>query len=45
MRLSGMSRVAHLQGSLASGLRNGLMRARSSSVSLRRLESILGHRT
>jgi 2-polyprenyl-6-methoxyphenol hydroxylase-like FAD-dependent oxidoreductase len=42
---SHMSRIAHLQGPLASGLRNGLLRASSSRVSLRRLEPIVGHRT
>jgi 2-polyprenyl-6-methoxyphenol hydroxylase-like FAD-dependent oxidoreductase len=42
---SRMSRIAHLQGPVASGLRNGLMRASTSSVSLRRLEPIVGHRT
>jgi hypothetical protein len=30
---------------VASGVRNGLMRASTSSVSLRRLEPIVGHRT
>jgi 2-polyprenyl-6-methoxyphenol hydroxylase-like FAD-dependent oxidoreductase len=42
---SQMSRIAHLQGRLPSGLRNGAMRASPSSLSLRRLEPILGHRT
>jgi 2-polyprenyl-6-methoxyphenol hydroxylase-like FAD-dependent oxidoreductase len=38
-----MSRLAHLQNPLAAGLRNGLLRASPRSISLRRLESIVGH--
>ena len=42
---SQMSRIAHLRSPLAAGLRNGVMRASPASLSLRRLEPILGHRT
>jgi 2-polyprenyl-6-methoxyphenol hydroxylase-like FAD-dependent oxidoreductase len=38
-----MSRVAHLRNPLAGGLRNTLLRAIPASISLRRLEPIVGH--
>jgi 2-polyprenyl-6-methoxyphenol hydroxylase-like FAD-dependent oxidoreductase len=38
-----MSRIAHLRNPLAAGLRNGLLRASPPSISLRRLEAIVGH--
>jgi 2-polyprenyl-6-methoxyphenol hydroxylase-like FAD-dependent oxidoreductase len=38
-----MSRIAHLRHSLAVGLRNTLLRASPPSISLRRLEPIVGH--
>ena len=38
-----MSRVAHLRNPLAAGLRNALLRASPSSISLRRLEPIVGY--
>jgi FAD-dependent urate hydroxylase len=38
-----MSRVAHLRNPLAAGLRNTLLRASPPSMSLRRLEPIVGH--
>jgi 2-polyprenyl-6-methoxyphenol hydroxylase-like FAD-dependent oxidoreductase len=38
-----MSRIAHLRNPLASALRNGLLRASPPSMSLRRLEPIVGH--
>jgi 2-polyprenyl-6-methoxyphenol hydroxylase-like FAD-dependent oxidoreductase len=38
-----MSRVAHLRSPVAAGLRNTLLRASPPSVSLRRLEPIVGH--
>jgi FAD-dependent urate hydroxylase len=38
-----MSRIAHLCNPLAAGLRNTLLRASPASVSLRRLEPIVGH--
>jgi hypothetical protein len=38
-----MSRIAHLRNPLAVGLRNALLRATPPSISLRRLEPIVGH--
>lgn len=38
-----MSRIAHLRGPVAAGVRNGVMRASPASLALRRLEPILGH--
>jgi 2-polyprenyl-6-methoxyphenol hydroxylase-like FAD-dependent oxidoreductase len=38
-----MSRLAHLRNPLAAGLRNTLLRATPPSISLRRLEPIVGH--
>jgi 2-polyprenyl-6-methoxyphenol hydroxylase-like FAD-dependent oxidoreductase len=38
-----MSRVAHLRGPVAAGLRNALLRASPPSASLRRLAPIVGH--
>ena len=38
-----MSQIAHLRNPLAVGLRNTLLRASPASVSLRRLEPIVGH--
>jgi 2-polyprenyl-6-methoxyphenol hydroxylase-like FAD-dependent oxidoreductase len=38
-----MSRIAHLRNPLAAGLRNAVLRASPPSMSLRRLEPIVGH--
>jgi 2-polyprenyl-6-methoxyphenol hydroxylase-like FAD-dependent oxidoreductase len=38
-----MSRIAHLRNPLAAALRNALLRASPPSISLRRLEPIVGH--
>ena len=38
-----MSRVAHLRGPVAAGLRDALLRASPPSVTLRRLDPIVGH--
>ena len=37
-----MSQIAHLRNPLAVGLRNALLRASPPSISLRRLDSIVG---